>query len=169
MFPETRVVRDLPPAFANASDPAYLAMRQITKDIEQHLVRQLLDRLWSKRSRLSVAVLHPGRFSPGERRHDRTGRAPDASFSGIFDDESTNALCYLLRRVVEASTCDVITVSSLRFRHQIVRHSSRFPRADRLVGPNGYREMEFSNYARRYSEMPLIDVGRKATASNLRT
>jgi len=48
VLPEARVVRDLPPAFTNASNPAYLAMGEIAEDVKQDLVRQLLYRLYGR-------------------------------------------------------------------------------------------------------------------------
>jgi len=45
MLPETRVICDLSPAFANASNSAYLAMRKVAKDVQKNFVRQLFYRL----------------------------------------------------------------------------------------------------------------------------
>jgi len=45
MLPEARVVRDLSPTFANASNSAYFAMRKIAKNVQKNFVRQLFYRL----------------------------------------------------------------------------------------------------------------------------
>lgn len=41
VLPEARIVRDLFPAFANASNSAYLTVREVIKYVQENFVRQL--------------------------------------------------------------------------------------------------------------------------------
>lgn len=48
VLPEARIVRDLFPAFAYASNSAYLAVREVTEYVQKNFVRQLFYRLQRK-------------------------------------------------------------------------------------------------------------------------